>query len=59
MLYVLTLIPFTPSVADLRKAKSSVPSVMVSADAVVLAEFKNINRQWMPLDKIAPSVVQV
>ena len=58
LLYVLALIPFTPSVADLRKAKSAAPSVMVSADGVVLAEYKNINRQWMPLEKIAPSVVQ-
>jgi penicillin-binding protein 1A len=58
MLYVLALIPFTPSVADLRKAKSATPSVLVSADGIVLAEYKNINRKWMPLEKIAPSVVQ-
>jgi penicillin-binding protein 1A len=55
--YVLVLIPFTPSIADLRKAKSAVPSVVLSADGVVLAEFKRINRQWVPLDRIAKPVV--
>src|SRR5712671_2112998 len=58
LLYVLALIPFTPSVGDLRKAKSATPSVVLSDDGVVLAEFKRINREWVPLEKVAPSVVQ-
>src|SRR6185503_711904 len=58
LLYVLALIPFTPGIGDLRKAKSATPSVVVSSDGVVLAEYKRINRQWVPLEKIAPSVVQ-
>src|SRR5450432_4253999 len=58
LLYVLALIPFTPSIGDLRKAKSETPSVVMSADGVVLAEYKRINRQWVSLEKIAPSVVQ-
>jgi penicillin-binding protein 1A len=57
LLYVLALIPFTPSVGDLRKAKSATPSVVVSNDNVVLAEFKRINRLWVSLEKIAPSVI--
>src|SRR5437763_7100834 len=56
--YVLVLIPFTPSISDLRKAKSATPSVVLSSDGVVLAEFKRINRQWVPLEKIAPSVME-
>jgi penicillin-binding protein 1A len=55
--YVLVLIPFTPSISDLRKAKSEVPTVVMSADGVVLAEFKRVNRQWVPLDRIAKPVV--
>ena len=55
--YVLVLIPFTPSIGDLRKAKSEVPAVVMSADGVVLAEYKRINRQWVPLKKISPHVV--
>lgn len=58
LLYVLALVPFTPGIGDLRKAKSATPSVVMSSDGVVLAEFKRINRHWVPLDKMAPSVVQ-
>ncbi len=58
LLYVLALIPFTPGIGDLRKAKSATPSVVMSSDGVALAEYKRINRQWVPLEKIAPSVVQ-
>ena len=55
--YVLVLIPFTPGVGDLRRAKSATPSVLMSADGVVLAEFKRSDRLWVPLDRISPSVV--
>jgi penicillin-binding protein 1A len=57
VLYVLALVPFTPGIGELRKAKSATPSVVMSSDGVVLAEFKRINREWVPLEKIAPSVI--
>ena len=57
LLYVLALVPFTPSILDLKKAKSATPSVVMSADGVVLAEFKRLNREWVPLERIAPSVI--
>ncbi len=57
LLYALVLIPFTPSIEDLRKARLEEPSKIVSADGVVLAEFKRINRQWVPLGRIAPAAV--
>ena len=57
LLYVLVLIPLTPGIGDLRKAKSEVPSVLLASDGTVLAEYKRINRQWVALDKISPSVV--
>src|SRR5436190_586260 len=57
LLYILALIPFTPGVSDLRRVKSGTPSVMMSADGVVLAEFRRSDRQWVTLEKIAPSVV--
>ena len=57
LLYVLALIPFTPSVGDLRKAKAEAPSVLLASDGTVLAEYKRMNRQWVSLDKIAPNVV--
>jgi len=55
--YVLVLVPFTPSISDLRKAKSEVPSVVLSADGAVLAEYKRINREWVPLARISPSAI--
>lgn len=57
LLYLLVLIPFSPGIGDLLKAKVPTPSVLVSSDGVVLAEFKRANREWVPLDRIAPSVV--
>ena len=57
LLYVLLLIPFTPGIGDLRKAKTEAPSMLLASDGTVLAEYKRINRQWVPLDKIAPNVV--
>ncbi|MGH6640455.1 MAG: transglycosylase domain-containing protein, partial [Polaromonas sp.] len=57
LLYVLVLIPFTPGIGDLRKAKSETPSVLLASDGTVLAEYKRINRQWVTLDRISPHVV--
>jgi len=57
LLYVLLLIPFTPGIGDLRKAKSEVPSVLLASDGTVLAEYKRINRKWVTLDKISPNVI--
>jgi penicillin-binding protein 1A len=57
LLYVLILVPFTPGIGDIRKAKSEAPSVLLSSDGVVLAEYKRINRQWVTLEKISPHVV--
>ena len=57
LLYVLVLIPFTPSIADLRKAKTAKPSVVMSADGKELAVFKRANRDWVKLADISPNVV--
>jgi penicillin-binding protein 1A len=57
LLYVLLLIPFTPGIGDLRKAKSETPTRLLALDGTVLAEYKRINRQWVTLDKISPHVV--
>ncbi|TFY99462.1 glycosyl transferase [Ramlibacter henchirensis] len=57
LLYVLALVPFTPGIGNLRKAKVEAPAVLMSADNVVLASYKRVNREWVPLDKVAPAVV--
>ena len=58
LLYVLLLVPFTPGIANLRKAKVDAPAVLVSADGVVLARYQRVHRQWVPLDRVAPAAVQ-
>ena len=55
--YALILIPFTPSIADLRKAKIDQPSVLMSADGRRLATLKPMNRQWVRLNQISPHVI--
>lgn len=56
LLYVLLLIPFTPSIGDIRKAKSEQPAQVVSADGKALALFKRSNREWVKLEDISPHV---
>ncbi len=55
--YTLVLIPFTPGISDIRKAKQEIPAQILSADGKLLTEFKWANRVWVPLNEIAPSVV--
>ncbi len=57
LLYALILIPFTPSITDLRKSKSEKPAVVMSSDGVELAMFKRTNRDWVKLADISPNVV--
>jgi len=57
VLYVLVLIPFTPAISDIRKAKTEQPAQLVAADGKLLAEYRWVNRAWVPLAEIAPPVV--
>ncbi|WP_173678632.1 penicillin-binding protein 1A [Burkholderia singularis] len=57
VLYVLALIPFTPGIGDIRKARVDAPAQILSADGKLLAEFKPSNREWVPLPGISPKVV--
>ena len=57
LLYVMVLVPFTPSISDLRKAKTAKPSKVLSADGKELAVFKRANRDWVKLAAISPVVV--
>lgn len=58
VLWVLLLIPFTPAISDIRKAREEAPSVVMSVDGKELAEYKWGNRDWVSLDEIAPQVVE-
>ncbi|MEZ0306387.1 MAG: transglycosylase domain-containing protein, partial [Ramlibacter sp.] len=58
LVYVGIMFALTPGIADLRRAKSEVPSTVLAADGVVLAEFKRLNRQWVTLAQISPAVIE-
>ncbi len=57
LLYTLILVPFTPSIDDIRKATAERPTQVLFADGKVLTEFKQSNRQWVKLADISPYVV--
>lgn len=57
LLYVLVLVPFTPSISDIRKARVDRPAQILSADGKLLAEFKPSNREWVTLKEISPHMV--
>ena len=55
--YAVILIPFTPSISNLRKAKIDEPAVLISSDGKRLATFKPMNREWVRLNQISPHVI--
>jgi penicillin-binding protein 1A len=57
VLYILILIPLTPSISDIRKATQDNPARIMSADGQILAEIKRANREWVDLEQISPDVV--
>ena len=57
VLYVLVLIPFTPGIRDIRKAKTEQPAQLVAFDGKLQAEYRWVNRAWVPRSEIAPPVV--
>ena len=58
LVYTLLLIPFTPAISDIRKAKSEQPAQVLSSDGKLLAQYKWAHREWVPLARIAPPVVE-
>ncbi|WP_244140278.1 transglycosylase domain-containing protein [Caballeronia sp. BCC1704] len=57
VLYVLALIPFTPGISDIRKAKVDQPAQILSADGKLLAEFKPTHREWVSVKQVSPYVI--
>lgn len=58
LLWILLLIPFTPAISDIRKARDEAPTVVLSADGKQMAEYKWGNRDWVSLTDISPRVVE-
>ena len=57
VLWVFALVPFTPGIGDIRKARVDRPARILSADGKLLAEFKPSNREWVKLGDVSPHVV--
>ncbi|GAB2880284.1 transglycosylase domain-containing protein [Uliginosibacterium flavum] len=57
LLWMLVLIPFTPGISDIRKARDESPTRVLTADGKELATFKRGNRDWVALDAISPRVI--
>jgi penicillin-binding protein 1A len=55
--YTLALVPLTPDVQGMLKARDEKPSVLLAADGSVLATFRRTNREWLPLEAIPQPVV--
>jgi penicillin-binding protein 1A len=58
LLWVLLLIPFTPGIADIHKAREEAPTQILSSDGQSLATLKRGNRDWVKLDDISPRVIE-
>ncbi|MDB5854988.1 MAG: penicillin-binding protein [Herminiimonas sp.] len=50
--------PDTPEVDGLKDIKAERPSIILAADGSQLGSFKNLQREWVPLDRISPYVAK-
>ncbi|PLK49673.1 penicillin-binding protein 1A [Uliginosibacterium sp. TH139] len=57
LLWTLLLIPFTPGISDIRKARDESPTRVLTLDGKELASFKRGNRDWVALEAISPRVI--
>ncbi|MBR7990853.1 transglycosylase domain-containing protein [Burkholderia cenocepacia] len=57
LLLLLAFVPFTPSIGDIRKARIDRPARVLSADGQLIAEFRPVNREWVPLKQISPHMI--
>jgi penicillin-binding protein 1A len=57
LVWVLVLVPLTPSTHDLRSVKAEYPALLRSADGKELATFRRVNREWVKLSRISPSTI--
>lgn len=56
-LYALILIPFTPGISEIQKAKTERPTIIYSSDGEIITDFKPVNRVWVELEDVSEHVV--
>ncbi|TFZ07556.1 penicillin-binding protein [Ramlibacter henchirensis] len=54
--YVMSQVPLTPTIGDLKKQQAEHPSVLLTSDGQELAVYRKANRVWVPLRDISPHV---
>ncbi|HEU0204545.1 MAG TPA: transglycosylase domain-containing protein, partial [Burkholderiaceae bacterium] len=54
--YVVVLIPFTPSVDAVLKARGERPSVVLATDGTLITTFRRLHREWITLDQVPKHV---
>jgi penicillin-binding protein 1A len=57
VLYVVALIPATPSIDDIQGVKAEQPTVVMSEDGKELSVFRRTYREWVKLSQVSPHVV--
>ena len=57
LIYALLLIPFTPGISDIQKAKQERPTTLLSADGEVITVLKPVNREWISLEDVPQHVI--
>jgi penicillin-binding protein 1A len=57
LLYVLLLIPVTPSIRDLNQARSAQPTLLLSSDGKQLASFDQGQHERIKLKQVSPHVI--
>src|SRR5690625_979797 len=57
LIYALLLIPFTPRISDIQKAKQERPTTLLSADGEVITVLKPVNREWISLVDVPQHVI--
>lgn len=58
LLYMLVLIPLTPSISDLKQARAAQATVLLSADGKQLASFDQGQQERIKLKQVSPYVIQ-
>ncbi|KQT12969.1 penicillin-binding protein [Ramlibacter sp. Leaf400] len=55
--YLMTQVPATPVIGNLKRQQAEHPSVLLTSDGQELAVYRKTNRQWVPLEGISPHVL--
>lgn len=58
LVYGLILIPFTPTLSELRSLRTEKASIVLDADGEEITRYQRIDRTWVDLYEISPHVVE-